>query len=223
MNSRQLFGRTLLRVPALILLAAGCALADRNPGVTEEVTVVLPSYPAELPPLTGWLLVWEEGSAEARQILPPETRSVTLRLLKNRCSPALFFPLNISPESSAGSEGAYLQVFQGGGCIYPFSVDASWQDGFGAKLLLDILTHQGGEYKELRSFCESFNWKRFQNEIAALADQDPFYNPWNINRGKIFASFAAGKFSKTLLKEDAANADEGSLAYVPLAGYTLGQ
>jgi hypothetical protein len=151
-----------------------------------------------MPSLTGWLLVYEQNGKEVWRVLPPETQTTSLTMPKNRVVPVLLYPLTAVAEGSSGQ----FRFFKPAGCIYPFSPYASWQDGFGAQLLLDILTSSSGDYENHRAFCARFNWRRFQDEIAALAAEDRTFNPWTINRAKLFASFALGKFSKTLLKGD---------------------
>jgi hypothetical protein len=189
-----------LQAAFAVVLFTSCAFADGgfSGAKTEQVTISLPDYPEDRPQLAAWLLVHEENGSPVADVLAKDTKSATLVFDKNRFAPVLVFPLNTYSKESA----AFIRFFKPAGSIYPFSCQATWDGGFGAQLLLDLLTKPGDEYStaELRSFCERFNWARFQTEVADLCTKDSAFNPWEMNKEKILASLTSGKFSKTTLK-----------------------
>jgi hypothetical protein len=215
-----------LQAAFVVVLFTSCAFADGgfSGAKTERVTISLPDYPDDRPQPAAWLLVHEENGSPVAEVLAKDTKSATLVFDKNRFAPVLVFPLNTYSKESA----AYTRFFKPAGCIYPFSLQATWDGGFGTQLLLDLLTKPGDEYStaELRSFCERFNWTRFQTEVADLCTKDSTFNPWEMNKEKILASLASGKFSKTKLKATAKSVTvsgvEGSYfqAYVPASVIT---
>jgi hypothetical protein len=146
--------------------------------------------------------------------LLPGTREVTLDLDKNQCAPLLFYPL-----SGNSADDLSLSFFAPAGCVYPASTTATWLDGFGARLCLDLLTQvtPGQTAEQRRAFCNRFNWQRFSSEVVAmdqaaaaestesmeLSSINTPYNPWNLNRQKIITAISTGKFTKTTLKGNA--------------------
>jgi hypothetical protein len=147
-------------------------------------------------------------------VLPPAAGSVTVTLDKNQCAPFLFYPLTSTLPEETGEE-LPLRFFAPAGYIYPSGTNATWRDGFGTNLCLDLLsqTSPGQTAEQRRAFCNRFNWQRFSDEVEALeqaaADDissinTPF-NPWNLNRKKIITAVSAGKFTKTTLKGSVAD------------------
>jgi hypothetical protein len=171
---------------------------------TEVVTVMLPERLAldNRFQLTGWLLVREQGGRQTQEILPASVAAVTLEFAKNQVASALFFPLVAPQGSEIPRAGGGLRFFKPAGCIYPYSRQAAWLDGFGAEILLDLLTNQGSAQtaKERRAFCSRFNWQRFQQEIRDVQTQNSVFNPWAMNRPKILGYISSGKFYMTALK-----------------------
>jgi hypothetical protein len=202
MKSIAFFQAHLAPAVFAVVLFTSCSFADGafTSTKTEPVTVFLPDYPEDRPPLAAWLLVREKNGMPIAEVLAKDTKSATLVFDKNRFAPVLFFPLNTGQDSKGGA--AYVSFFKPGGCIYPFSHQATWDGGFGAQLLLDLLTKPNDQYNtaELRSFCERFNWARFQTEVADLCVKDSAFNPWEMDTEKLVTSLASGKFSKTRLK-----------------------
>jgi hypothetical protein len=200
-----------------VLVFNSCTLSEGGyPGAkAEKATVAVPDYPADRPALAAWLLVHEENGKRETEELAKDAKSATFVFEKNRCSPVLFYPLN------TGS----IRYFKPAGCIYPFSNHATWDGGFGAELLFDLLTKPNDGYSstELRSFCGRFNWARFQTEVADLCAGESVFNPWEMDTEKLKTALTSGKFSKTRLKAAAKPVTVGNTngdffqAYVPSA------
>jgi hypothetical protein len=181
----------------------------------EKATVAIPDYPADRPQLAAWLVVHEKNGNPVATVLSKDAKSATFVFDKNRCSPVLFYPLNADS----------IRYFKPAGCIYPFSNQATWDGGYGTELLFDLLTKPNDGYSstELRSFCERFNWARFQTEVADLCAGESGFNPWEMNKEKLKTALVSGKFSKTTLKAAAKPVTVGNAngnffqAYVPSA------
>jgi hypothetical protein len=198
-----------------VFLLTSCVFTDSGftDTKTVRVTILFPDYPADRPEATAWLLVHEKNGSPATQVLTKDTKLATLMFDKNRTAPVLLYPLNTE---------ANVSFFKPAGCIYPFSLHATWDGGFGAQLLFDMLTNPGDK----QSTTERFNWTRFQTEVADLCAKDNAFNPWEMDTEKLVSSIESGKFSKTKLKAAAktvtVSGAEGSFfqTYIPAAVLT---
>ena len=102
--------------------------------------------------------------------------------------------------------------FYPAGCIYPYSKNLTWLQGFSSSLLYDFYYHSkysgnSGELSE--TFASCFNWKKLCEEIekkdflkkesGETSGQGPF-NPWLLDRTEILSSIENSVFSVNLLK-----------------------
>ena len=102
--------------------------------------------------------------------------------------------------------------FYPAGCIYPYSKNLTWLQGFSSSLLYDFYYHSkysgnSGEISE--TFASCFNWKKLCEEVEKRdflkkesgenSEQDPF-NPWLLDRTEILSSIENSVFSVNLLK-----------------------
>jgi hypothetical protein len=142
---------------------------------TAEVTIALPPWPADHPPLIGWTVETPDGTAA----LTAADRSYSVTVSKNRAYPVLAFPI-----TAAG------RFFAPAGTVYPASTDATWVGGFAAKIARDL----SAASPDGDAFCDRINWGRFFTETAA------FDNPYHLDRAAIVTKLAAGTFTKTTLK-----------------------
>ena len=109
--------------------------------------------------------------------------------------------------------------FYPAGCIYPYSENLSWLQGFSSTLLYDFYYHSkysgnSGELSE--DFANCFNWKKLcdelekkaltvsnsQSEATDLPDKltAPVFNPWLLDSTEILSSIENTSFSVNLLK-----------------------
>ncbi|MCR5401512.1 MAG: hypothetical protein K6E78_07945 [Treponema sp.] len=102
--------------------------------------------------------------------------------------------------------------FYPAGCIYPYSKNLTWLQGFSSSLLYDFYYHSkysgnSGELSE--AFASCFNWKKLCEEVEKRdflkkesgenSGQGPF-NPWLLDRTEILSSIENSVFSVNLLK-----------------------
>jgi hypothetical protein len=240
----------LLCCAAIVGAAAGflsCLLSDTPGAKTERITVTLPLYPKESvlaradsgvcirPHLASWLVVAEDGEESFRQFIGAETRTIALRVRKNRLTSVLCYPLNPQSAADSGgvssaddSVGGLISFFAPAGCIYPISTAAEWSSGFEAKVLQDIFRGTGESVGDTAAFCSRFNWARFHREIDALVGEDARFNPWLAAKQTVAGAIAGNAFSKNTLKppkpaEVTANAPDGTFfsPYVPDAPFAV--
>jgi hypothetical protein len=204
-SGKTFFGRGCL-IPLAWAIFALCSCGADAPGSAEtELTLTMPEWPPTHPALEGWRVVFYDHAGPNVRQTGPRTRELTVTLDKNQCAPVLCWALVSAPADDSGDEGP-LPFFLPAGCVYPASSTPAWEEGFAAQLCYDLLANGAGDYtpRERRAYCNRFNWRRLNTEIAALVAAKDGATPWQLDRQRILAAVLAGKFTKASLKLAAA-------------------
>lgn len=170
-------------ITCLLFASNGCSFVPGKssaleliPGwLQETVEIHLPAYPVEThPPLAGWKLAYLQGGQQKTEILSPSTTSVHLSLDKNQPTAVLFYPLTQLQSQPA-------RFFHPAGCVYPYTREASWLEGFTAEILFQLAKSMSPE-ELATSPLSRFNWLRLTQQAGKLAQQamneGRGFSPW---------------------------------------------
>ncbi len=196
-----LVGGAVSSIPMLaVLWSAGCSFSPgKSPAMellpgweTETVEFFLPAYPVEThPPLAGWKLVYHRGGRTQTRHLGHQERSVHLEVDKNQGTAVLFYPLT-------EVRGRTVSFFRPAGCVYPYNRKATWQEGFTAEILWQLVKSRATQ-DPTTVYIRQFNWPRLTQQLDkkaqdALERGEPF-SPWFLQAEELKSDIVQGTVS----------------------------
>lgn len=113
------------------------------------------------------------------------------------------FPLAVTaiPKFKNQQNANILDFFMQAGTILPYSNEISFETGFSAFILKDILKKieiNKKEADDLIKILQRFNWKKFQHYIKTKTSSKK-YNPWILDFSKIEETIMEGTFQTSNL------------------------
>ena len=192
---------------AVVCLETGCSLPSGNfepvellPGWKKEtVEITLPEYPAEThPPLVGWKILYWNQDGGSTQYLSANQQQLSITMEKNIPTAILCYPLTAVAEST-------VSFFHPAGCIYPYSHQASWEEGFTAETFFQLA--QSKSLEDLQSSpLLRFNWSRLTQQITKKLQQaqekGTIFSPWFLQQELLKAHIQQGTASTRSIKTE---------------------
>ena len=192
---------------AVVCLETGCSLPSGNfepvellPGWKKEtVEITLPEYPAEThPPLVGWKILYWNQDGGSTQYLSDNQQQLSITMEKNIPTAILCYPLTAVAEST-------VSFFHPAGCIYPYSHQASWEEGFTAETFFQL-----AQSKSLQQLSSSpllrFNWPRLTQQVIKKVQQaqekGSIFSPWFLQQELLKADIQQGTASTRSIKQE---------------------
>ncbi len=156
---------------------------------TETVEFFLPAYPEEThPPLAGWTLVYHRAGRTQTRHLGSREQSVRLDVDKNQGTAILFYPLT-------EVQGRTVSFFRPAGCVYPYNRTATWQEGFTAEILWQLVRSRAAQSPSAVSIRQ-FNWPRITQKVDEKV-QDRLakgraFSPWHVQAEELKSDIVQG-------------------------------
>lgn len=140
----------------------------------------------------------EVFSAQKSETFYTNTPTLYFEVQKNTPLCILATPIiTISPEDKQ------IIFFKPAGAIYPYSdFELSWEGGFSATLMKQLFLNakeNNHSQNYVDTFITSFNWKKFMETINQKSQENPFYNPWQIDSTSLLEELSYGQFKSSLL------------------------
>lgn len=173
---------------AICFFQCGCSFQEFQKKIsTEKIIINLTSVNSETSKCLK--IVWIDECENVQEIFISELNSneeqskITLTLCKNSVTPILVY---------------YDNTKNPFGFIYPYEQEISFYGGFSSRILFRLLTdtyEKFGSKKQIRQYCNYFNWEKFNEKIKAFED------PWELNQLLILESIGNASFSTYTLQK----------------------
>lgn len=184
---------------SVVLLLTGCSLFS----VKESAEFMLPSWPpenadeGEFPELSFWdvRITGADGCSAVR--VDKGCGSITEYMEKN-------IPCSITARPVTVCNGGEASFFYPAGCIYPYSCEVTWRNGFASDVMEKLYRASLSDEKRTAEYLAYFNWQRLVSEIdgktaASRTSGNIFYNPYHANVSAVISEIASRSFSITSL------------------------
>ena len=170
----------------------------------ETIYFSLPTFPTELEDEQTFDLTWqiEIFSADFSDSFYTTENTVKCNVKKN-----VPFGILATPIITFSNNNKSLLFYKPAGKIYPYSdFSLSWEEGFCASLMKQLILNGKENCLDsayIEKFLSSFNWKKLTETIHSKteekANNNSFFNPWQIDCTSLLDELSYGQFSATLL------------------------
>ena len=192
-----------------MLFLSGCTFFE----TVEDIKVVFPDWPPELPELAGWKITtatefgisdfYIEGNVDFVRladyvVLPGKNRVLSIQAR----------PVNKT------SNGERFLFFDPAGAVYPAACNSkrelclTWENGFTAALCTQILSQKETAYcsrSQICRFAMSYNWNKLSETLvryeSSALEKGLFYNPWHCNMENALVKLGRKSFTATALNQ----------------------
>lgn len=166
----------------------------------DQVSFCLPAWPYENIPLSGWQIsLFYENDIDKNSSFYINHNESTKEFLTVQLKQNSPFCITARPITLSSDGKTETLFFMPAGTVYPFlctrenknkgqisgfTMNLTWEDGFTATVMKSF------------SSSASFNWTKFSQTLhKKISDSEEYYNPWLLDKNKIYRDIEKHSFT----------------------------